>query len=392
MAKVSKSAVPATPVRPTRGPTGARLILASNLTSRLSTISERSVSFDDSADEGADAKDTMMDYEVLEEKSLAAMQELDDQEGTMLSAGRSGGSRSLSRSLASEFHEVAKPDHAQDDYEDGIEESKALVQVTKSPPESRGPAIAGRDLHTWKRKLRLSFGASDLSLGRPPRTPGVQEEEDSSRIPFPQTPKKSAEGSADRSTNDGVLSAKTVGSPCFQDSHVAIPRSTSRVAHLPRESKVSRGFRWARSSTATRRTTRQFVPRDDSSDDDSEDYTDRGDETDSPSVELTRQVLDVSEMERRNSTPRLELATHQPLAQIRHFTGARNKSENSIQWLRAFVYEMKGTHTSSNEWCMAFELSLRDGALHCFSQSAKARYYSAKREGSEHVCDYLNQV
>ncbi|KAE8887497.1 hypothetical protein PF005_g18009 [Phytophthora fragariae] len=27
-----------------------------------------------------------------------------------------------------------------------------------------------------------------------------------------------------------------------------------------------------------------------------------------------------------------------------------------------------------------------------FSQSAKARYYSAKREGSEHVCDYLNQV
>ncbi|KAE9003837.1 hypothetical protein PR002_g17223 [Phytophthora rubi] len=138
MAKVSKSAVPATPVRPTRGPTGARLILASNLTSRLSTISERSVSFDDSADEGADAKDTMMDYEVLEEKSLAAMQELDDQEGTMLSAGRSGGSRSLSRSLASEFHEVAKPDHAQDDYEDGIEESKALVQVTKSPPESRG--------------------------------------------------------------------------------------------------------------------------------------------------------------------------------------------------------------------------------------------------------------
>ncbi|KAE9007263.1 hypothetical protein PR001_g17004 [Phytophthora rubi] len=332
MAKVSKSAVPATPVRPTRGPTGARLILASNLTSRLSTISERSVSFDDSADEGADAKDTMMDYEVLEEKSLAAMQELDDQEGTMLSAGRSGGSRSLSRSLASEFHEVAKPDHAQDDYEDGIEESKAL------------------------------------------------------------TPKKSAEGSADRSTNDGVLSAKTVGSPCFQDSHVAIPRSTSRVAHLPRESKVSRGFRWARSSTATRRTTRQFVPRDDSSDDDSEDYTDRGDETDSPSVELTRQVLDVSEMERRNSTPRLELATHQPLAQIRHFTGARNKSENSIQWLRAFVYEMKGTHTSSNEWCMAFELSLRDGALHCFSQSAKARYYSAKREGSEHVCDYLNQV
>ncbi|GMF34545.1 unnamed protein product [Phytophthora fragariaefolia] len=67
---------------------------------------------------------------------------------------------------------------------------------------------------------------------------------------------------------------------------------------------------------------------------------------------------------------------------------------------------------------MAFELSLRDGALHwyrqlprktkrqwkllsdafieyyCsqFRQSTKARYYSVKREGSEHVCDYLNRL
>ncbi|KAE9314916.1 hypothetical protein PF008_g19377 [Phytophthora fragariae] len=200
----------------------------------------------------------MMDYEVLEEKTPAAMQELDDQEWAMLSAGRSGGSRSLSRSLASEFDEAAKPDHAHDDYEDSTEESKALVQATKGPQESRGyrpplnsstpaankalgcmleqmiessewiqqftpqmvrqsvwaelsgelawpvntitptqvvedtvsllramgcepqmhpseaalegwtPTIAGRDLHKWKRKLRLSFGTSDISLGRPP--------------------------------------------------------------------------------------------------------------------------------------------------------------------------------------------------------------------------------
>ncbi|KAE9312957.1 hypothetical protein PF008_g19852 [Phytophthora fragariae] len=138
MAKGSKSAVPATPVRPTRGPTGATETIASDLTSRLSTISERSVSFDDSADDGPDAEDMMMDYEDLEEKTPAAMQELDNQEGAMLSAGRSGGSRSLSRSLASEFDEVAKPDHTHDDYEDSTEESKALVQVTKGPQESRG--------------------------------------------------------------------------------------------------------------------------------------------------------------------------------------------------------------------------------------------------------------
>ncbi|OWY91393.1 hypothetical protein PHMEG_00040046 [Phytophthora megakarya] len=67
---------------------------------------------------------------------------------------------------------------------------------------------------------------------------------------------------------------------------------------------------------------------------------------------------------------------------------------------------------------MAFELSLQDGALHwyqqlprktrrtwkllsdafikyyCskFNQSAKARYYSAKREDKEHVCAYLNRL
>ncbi|KAE8953312.1 hypothetical protein PR001_g32930, partial [Phytophthora rubi] len=234
-------------------------------------------------------------------------------------------------------------------------------------------------------------------------------------------PKKSAEGSADRSTIDGVFSAKAASSPYFQDSHVATPRSTSRAEHLPRESEVSRGSRGARPRYATRRTTRRFVQRDDSSFDDIEDYTDytdRGDATDSPSDELARQVLEVSEMKRLNSTPRLELANHQSLAQIRHFAGARNKSENSMQWLRAFMYEIKGTHTPPNEWCMAFELSLRDGALHwyrqlskktkrqwkllsdafikyyCsqFSQSAKARYYSAKQDGSEHVCDYLNRL
>ncbi|OWY93738.1 hypothetical protein PHMEG_00036755 [Phytophthora megakarya] len=79
---------------------------------------------------------------------------------------------------------------------------------------------------------------------------------------------------------------------------------------------------------------------------------------------------------------------------------------------------MKGIHIPPNDWPMAFELSLQDGALYwyrqlprktrrpwkllsdalikyyCskFNQSAKARYYSAKREDEEHVCDYLNRL
>ncbi|GMF39353.1 unnamed protein product [Phytophthora fragariaefolia] len=223
-----------------------------------------------------------------------------------------------------------------------------------------------------------------------------------------------------RSDNDGVLGVKTEGTPYFQDSHMVTLRSSSRTDRLARDTEASNAQRGA-ARASSGRSRRRFVPRDDSSDDDSgeDDYYRKEDaEYDDPSDELARQVREVSEMERLNSTPRLELATHRPLAQIKAFSGLRNKSENPMQWLRTFVYEMKGTRTPSNEWCMAFDLSLRDGALHSyrqlprktkrqwkllsdafikyycsqFRQSTKARYYWAKREGSEHVCDYLNRL
>ncbi|GMF40054.1 unnamed protein product [Phytophthora fragariaefolia] len=201
---------------------------------------------------------------------------------------------------------------------------------------------------------------------------------------------------------------------------MATPRSSNRGDRLARDAETSNAQRGnARASSG--RSRRRFVPRDDSSDDDSgeDDYYREDDaEYDDPSDELARQVREVSAMERLNSNPRLELATHRLLAQIKAFSGLRNKRENSMQLLRTFVYEMKGTRTPPSEWCMAFELSLRDGALrwyrqlprqtkrqwkllsdafikyYCsqFRQSAKARYYSAKREGNEHVCDYLNRL
>ncbi|GMF52934.1 unnamed protein product [Phytophthora fragariaefolia] len=198
------------------------------------------------------------------------------------------------------------------------------------------------------------------------------------------------------------------------------PRWSNRTNRLARDTEPSNAQRGnARASSGL--SGRCFVPRDDSLDDDSgeDDYYRKEDaEYDDPSDELAGQVRAVSEMERLNITPRLELATHRPLAQVKAFSSLRNKSENSMQWLRIFVYEMKGTRTPPNEWCMSFELSLRDGALHwyrqlprktkrqwkllsdafikyyCsqFCQSAKARYYSTKREGNEHVCDYLNRL
>ncbi|KAG6586900.1 Eukaryotic/viral aspartic protease [Phytophthora cinnamomi] len=482
MANGSKSAVPATPAKSTRGPTEYSSTVASDLTSRLSVITERSVSFEESVDEDSDAKDEMMDYDDLEEKSSAAMQETDDQEDAMLSAGHSGVPRSLSRNLVEEFDEVAEPDHAYDDYEDGTEGSKALVQVTKGPqvvqgnrpptngstpaankvlgrvfkqmmeesewmqqlsPKSIRQAIwvelkgelawpvnsinttqvaedtvsliramgSGRELQKWKRKLRLSFGTTDIGLAGQTKASAEQEEDDPSKVPLPQTPQKKPESSTRRQTTDGVFSVRTEGTPYFQDSHMVTPRSMSRAERIS-HTEGSKSTR----STQRGKTDRRFTPQSASSDED--DYLDHVDGRDSPSDELARQVREVSEMERLSSTPRLELATHRPLAQIKHFSGARNKSENSMQWLPAFVYEMKGTHTPPNEWCMAFELSLRDGALHwyrqlprktkrqwkllsdafikyyCsqFKQSAKARYYSAKRDGAEHICDYLNRL
>ncbi|OWZ11270.1 LOW QUALITY PROTEIN: hypothetical protein PHMEG_00015735 [Phytophthora megakarya] len=116
-------------------------------------------------------------------------------------------------------------------------------------------------------------------------------------------------------------------------------------------------------------------------------------------MEWARQIRELSARKEKNSTPNLEITTHMPLGNIKSFLGYRNKSEKSMQLLRTFIYEMKGTRTPPNDWCMAFGLSLQDGALQWYrqlarkaNQSAKARYYSAKREDKEHVCDYLNRL
>ncbi|GMF28153.1 unnamed protein product [Phytophthora fragariaefolia] len=417
------------------------------------------------------------EYENSEADGYVFSDDLDASDDARVSAGRSGAPRPITRNLAGEFDEVAKPEPAYDDSgsENEVSDKKTTDEtVIRKLPGNRPPmnsstpaanrvigrildqmmessdwirrftpkavrqalwvklsgelawlvntmstvkvaedtvsllramgpepqtnpseaalrdrpsAIAGKELKQWKRKLRLSFGTSDIGLKTPP-TVRPKGDTDPSQILLPQTPKKSEHGK--ESDDDGVFGVKTEGTPDA-----------------------------ARASSG--RSRRRFVPRDDSSDDDSDEddyYRKEYAEYDDPSDELARQVREVSEMERLNSTPRLELATHRPLAQIKAFSGQRNKIENSMQWLRTFVYEMKGTRTPPNEWCMTFELSLRDGALHwyrqlprktkrqwkllsdafikyyCsqFRQSAKAWYYSAKREGSEHVCDYLNRL
>ncbi|GMF46065.1 unnamed protein product [Phytophthora fragariaefolia] len=112
------------------------------------------------------------------------------------------------------------------------------------------------------------------------------------------------------------------------------PRSSSRADRLARDAEATKS---GDARVSSGRSRWRFVPRDNSSDDDSgdDDYYQKEDvEYDDPSDELARQVRAFSDMERLNSTPRLELATHRLLAQIKSFSGLRNKSERSRQWLR----------------------------------------------------------
>ncbi|GMF50540.1 unnamed protein product [Phytophthora fragariaefolia] len=366
--------------------------------------SARSVSFDESAGGISEAKDKEVnECEGSQADGYDFGDDLDASDEARMSAGRSGAPRPITRNLAGEFDEVAKPEPARDDSgsdnevsgkkpadesvirklpgnrppmnsctpaanrgigrsldqmmessdwirqftpkavrqalwvelsgelawpvntmsavkvaEDTVSLLRAMGLEPQTNPSEAAlrdwpPAIAGKELKRWKRKLRLRFRTSDIGLKTPP-TVRPKGDADPSQIPLPQTPKK----------ND-------------------------------MERKVTM------TGASSGRSRRRFVPRDDSSDDDigEDDYYGKEDaEYDDPSDELAKQVREVSEMERLNSTLRLELATHRPLAQIKAFLGLRNKSENSMQWLRTFVYEMKGTRTPPNEWCMAFELSL----------------------------------
>uniref|UniRef100_H3HAH7 Retrotransposon gag domain-containing protein n=1 Tax=Phytophthora ramorum TaxID=164328 RepID=H3HAH7_PHYRM len=414
MAKEAKSAVPATPVRSS----GTR-------TEGLGR-SGPSIKRSDSFDEPMDYSDAKEDDEEDDLEEKAAMPE--HSEATAVSAGRSGEVTSLARNLTEELNEVAGPEPAHGYDEDGSDDANSrpnggrpplngdtpaanrvlgrylefmkvksnwmrsfapeivrqaiwmelggeltvpveswstrqvaedtvqLLRVMGCEPQvfpseadlrAWAPEDAATALRKWKQKLRSAFGVAEAGVSRPPNVRHASDPVDPSTIPLPLTPGRRPR----ESTEAGILSAKGATSTYFQDSHMVTPRSLSAV-------------------------------------------------------------------ENDSATPRLEIVTHLPLGNIKPYLGLRDKSEKSMQWLRAFIYEMKGTHTPPNEWCMAFELSLQDGALHwyrqlprktrrtwkllsdafikyyCsrFNQSAKARYYSAKREEKEHVCDYLSRL
>ncbi|KAG3146834.1 hypothetical protein PI126_g13149 [Phytophthora idaei] len=270
------------------------------------------------------------------------------------------------------------------------------------------PLEVGADLHKWKKRLRTEFGVKDISKGRQPVSRVAAQTANPAMVPLSETPAKVDEGFRDFSDN---VFSKGEESPYFQDSHMVTPRSANRARRLANDCEGSHaGCSAPRSSRGTRG--RQSSNRHDG------DYGFWGQVDEDPREELVRQMDALCATNTSDSGPRLELASHIPLDRIKIFSERRNKSDNSMQWLKPFPFEIKGTRTRPDEWCAVFELSLRDGAIHWFrqlpkktsrkwkplsqatigydctqyKQSPAARYYAATRQRKERICDYLNRL
>ncbi|EGZ27104.1 hypothetical protein PHYSODRAFT_476005 [Phytophthora sojae] len=249
------------------------------------------------------------------------------------------------------------------------------------------PSRASCEILKWKRRLRVAFGLERGAVGtrqtsakRVADTPKTVE--DPSRIPLPKTPeRKRAE-----------VFRSTEGTPYFEDSHMKTPtrgkQPSGRYAEL---------FDAADAAEL-------------SDSDDGREYQNSADE----SVKDVIKHLSFDDTE-SDRTQYLEVRTHASLDKIPMFEGKRYRPDDSLQWLKRFIYEMKGTRLAQDLWYEPFSLKLERGAkswyrqlskktqwkwsllseafadYYCsqFDQSARARYYSAQRKDNEMVCDFL---
>ncbi|KAG4059890.1 hypothetical protein PC123_g5182 [Phytophthora cactorum] len=274
--------------------------------------------------------------------------------------------------------------------EDTVSLLRAMGMDVRSYPSNLtlkkwSPSEAGSHLHKWKKKLRAAFGVKDISKGRQPVSRVAVQTANPAMVPQPETPAKVDEGCRDFSDN---VFSKGEELPYFQGSHMVTPRSASRARRLADDCDGSHAGRSAPMSSRGTRGRRSSNRHDDNSSDSNYDVWDQVDE--SPREELVRQMDALCATNTSDSDPRLELALHTPLDRI------KLKSDNSMQWLKTFAFKMKGTWTRPDEWCAAFEQSLRDAFInyYCtqYKQSPAARYYAATRERKEHICDYLNRL
>ncbi|OWZ00402.1 hypothetical protein PHMEG_00028410 [Phytophthora megakarya] len=251
---------------------------------------------------------------------------------------------------------------------------------------------AGTELQRWKRKLKTAFRSKDVGAGRQPVARSAGERLNPANIPLPRTPKKTTR----------EVFGSTEQSQYFHDSHMVTPRLDCQAEQTESTANTRPGIEKISS--------RRQAAADDSSSDEGNPFYQEDDENDA-TTELAWKIRKLTAMEEMDPTPRFEIAQHRPLGKITPFRGKLDDSENSMQWLRGFVYEMKGTHTSPNEWCMAFQLCLRDSAVHwhrALSRKTKRTWsllsdkfisYNCSQSISEHspsekehIRDYLSRL
>ncbi|EGZ16372.1 hypothetical protein PHYSODRAFT_396453, partial [Phytophthora sojae] len=162
MAKGVKSAVPATPVKSSGTRNDASMLSGSSFstpaTDRMESIDERSVSYDtaiDSSDAKEDDEDDDWDVRTVTSETS---------EAAVVSAGRSGGSRSITRDLSETFNDMpgTEPAYDADDgATEGFRASVTIAGATSKPVGTRPPLngdtpaankVLGRCLELMKTK------------------------------------------------------------------------------------------------------------------------------------------------------------------------------------------------------------------------------------------------
>ncbi|POM81330.1 Hypothetical protein PHPALM_714 [Phytophthora palmivora] len=128
----------------------------------------------------------------------------------------------------------------------------------------------------------------------------------------------------------------TAGTPYFEDSHMLSPKkSRTRLGRNKWESEEDNS-----------------AEAEDDSDDD-HGYRPSRDET------VKDQIYHLSnDRGEQGESQYLELRSHESLDKIAQFDGRRYRSDDSLQWLKRFFYEMKGTRMPQAPSCEPFSLSL----------------------------------
>ena len=160
-----------------------------------------------------------------------------------------------------------------------------------------------------------------------------------------------AQGDEKGETKPGAYS-RVERPPYMEDIHMETPRSSppTRRKSLQTRGEDGRG------------------PYDNEDDDDDEDWTgqQRGSH---PTNNCNSRLSLEGSVSARGQV--LEIRTHAPLEKIAKFEGRRYRSYESLECIKTFPYDMKGTRKLQNDWCDPFSLSLGKSAKSWYRQLSK---------------------